>query len=152
VRRITRPTLWGGVFPNVSRRSRGAIVDLSILCALNPYLNQENAAESVRRVCPQRSGSKWTEIRRPRFPKPDVGSRFGAAGSFGGRRGNYGMRFCPPRWTEAVDGERLKLGPSFPDFSAIASRLSGAPSSAIEADNARVEPLSVESLRRALHG
>jgi len=62
-----------------------------------------------------------------------------AAGSFGGRRGNYGMRSAHPGWDRTrLNGERVEIGASFPDFSCdCPADCAGAAKLAIEAERAR---------------
>ncbi len=69
-RRITAARV-GRRFPSVFAAVARGELNLSILCALNPYLNQENAAELFG-ACGGRKRQQVEEILAARFPKPDV--------------------------------------------------------------------------------
>ncbi len=69
-RRITAARV-GRRFPSVFAATARGELNLSILCALNPYLNQENAAELFG-VCGGKKRQQVEEILAARFPKPDV--------------------------------------------------------------------------------
>ncbi|MEO7035389.1 MAG: hypothetical protein ABI548_15790 [Polyangiaceae bacterium] len=58
-------------YPQVFARVASGALGLSVLCALNPYLNQENAAELFG-ACSSKSRRQVEEILAARFPRPDV--------------------------------------------------------------------------------
>ncbi len=69
-RRITAARV-GRRFPGVFAAVARGELTLSILCALNPYLNQENAAELLG-ACGGMKRQQVEEILAARFPRPDV--------------------------------------------------------------------------------
>ena len=58
-------------YPYVFLHVANGALGLSVLCALNPYLNPENAAELFE-ACSNKSRRRVEEILAARFPKPDV--------------------------------------------------------------------------------
>ncbi|MEO8901401.1 MAG: hypothetical protein ABI488_06765 [Polyangiaceae bacterium] len=58
-------------YPEVYVRVASGALGLSVLCALNPHLNPENAAQLFE-ACSNKSRRRVEEILAARFPKPDV--------------------------------------------------------------------------------
>ncbi len=89
-RRITAARV-GRRFPEVFAAVARGELNLSILCTLNPYLNQENAAELFG-ACGGQKRQQVEEILAARFPKPDVRESMrrlpvSAGGALAARRG-----------------------------------------------------------------
>ena len=125
-------------FPDVfAAVSRGEL-NLSILCALNPYLNQENAVELFG-ACRGKKRQQLEEILAARFPKPDVREsirRLPVRLASNAAATAVLASADAPRSRATSTGQLNPILPSFPAIAPAAS-LSSPPT-------ARVEPLSVD--------
>src|SRR3954467_14072953 len=61
----------GRDFPEAFARVANGELQLSVLCALRPHLNPENASELLA-ACSRKSYEQVEELLAARFPKPDV--------------------------------------------------------------------------------
>ncbi len=135
-------------FPDVFAAVARGELNLSILCALNPYLNHENAAQLFA-ACGGKKRQQVEEILAARFPKPDVREsirrlpvRLGADAAPVTVMANAVLDSAER--PSALDSGALETGESLPSFQASTQATTLARPSPPSKANARVEPLSVD--------
>ncbi len=140
-RRITAARV-GRRFPDVfSTVARGEL-NLSILCALNPHLNQENSAELFK-TCSNKKRQQLEEILAARFPRPDVREsiRKLPVRATGAEDATLGPAFLPPgaERPSSLPTSTLELAPNSPAFRRTQANI---PAPSTPSARARIEPLS----------
>ncbi len=124
-RRITAARV-GRRFPGVFAAVARGELNLSILCALNPYLDPENASELFD-ACGGKKRQQVEEILAARFPKPDV---------------RESIRKLPAILQADAPTTDEALGPVLPVPPGSAQSTTPQPASLPSKQNARMEPLS----------